>query len=431
MAASEPIPTDEAYALELDARDPLHRFRAEFYLTPGMIYMDGNSLGLLSRRAEGTLQRVLDEWKRLGISGWLNAAQPWFTYAEALGDRMAPLVGAEPGEVVAHSSTTVNMHLLLASLYRPAGRRTKLLADVLNFPSDQYAIHTQVELAGLDPAEHLVRVPSRDGRLIDEDDAIALMDDTVALALFPAVQYRSGQLLDIPRLTRAAHERGLLIGFDGCHSVGVVPHRFSEWGVDFAFWCTYKYLNSGPGGIAGLYLNKRHSGVQPRLAGWWGNNKQTQFDMAIEFDPAADAGRMQLGTVHVLSAAPLEGALEMFAEAGIAAVREKSVALTEYLIALADAALPEAATGYRVGSPRDPARRGGHVGLEHARGVQIAAALRQRGVVPDFRRPNVIRLAPIPLYTSFHDVWRVVGHLREIVDTRAYEAFAEQAAVVS
>src|SRR5581483_9228775 len=289
MASVSRVPTDLAYARDLDARDPLRRFRDEFYLQPGTIYMDGNSLGLLSRRAEGTLLRVLDEWKRLGIAGWLEAEQPWFTYAEILGARMAPLVGAEAGEVVAHASTTVNMHQLIASLYRPRGRRTKLLADELNFPSDQYAVESQVRLAGLDPAEHLVRVPSRDGRTIEEEDVIARITDEVALVVLPAVLYRSGQLLDLARLTRAAHERGALIGFDCCHSVGVVAHRLSEWGVDFAFWCTYKYLNSGPGGIAGLYLNARHGAALPRLAGWWGNNKQTQFDMSSRFDPAAGA----------------------------------------------------------------------------------------------------------------------------------------------
>ncbi len=431
MGLADSVRVDEAYAHLLDAQDPLRRFRDEFYLPPDTLYLDGNSLGLLSRRAEATLLRVVDEWKRLGIGGWLDAARPWFTYAETLGEMMAPLVGARPGEVVVHASTTVNMHQLLASFYQPAGRRTKLLADELNFPSDQYAVDSQVRLAGLDPTAHLIRVPSRDGRTIDEDDVIARLDSSVAVVVLPSVLYRSGQLLDIPRLVQAAHSQGALIGFDCCHSVGVVPHRLSEWDVDFAFWCTYKYLNSGPGGVAALYVNQRHAGVAPRLAGWWGNNKATQFDMSPRFDPAPDAGRFQLGTVHMLSAAPLEGSLELFAEAGIEAVREKSLRLTEYLMQLLDTLLPEERSGYRIGTPREPARRGGHVAVEHPAAIQINAALKQRRVVPDFRYPNVIRLAPIPLYTSFHDVWRVVMHLKEIVETGEYRAFSSQRAAVA
>src|SRR5439155_2733667 len=189
------------------------------------------------------------------------------------------------------------------------------------------------------------------------------MADDVALAVFPAVLYRSGQLLDMARLTEAAHSRGILIGFDCCHSVGVVPHQFDAWGVDFAFWCSYKYLNSGPGGTAAYYLNRRHAALRPRLAGWWGNNKATQFDMATEFDPAADAGRMQLGTVHMLSSAPLEGSLLMFEEAGIEAVRAKSLQLTDYLMRLVDALLPDGRSGYRLGTPREPERRGGRVAI--------------------------------------------------------------------
>jgi kynureninase len=423
MTVGDQVRADEGYALELDARDPLRRYRDEFYLPADIVYMDGNSLGLLSRRAEATLLRVLDEWKTLGIGGWLGAEQPWFTYGETLGNLMAPLVGARPGEVVVHSSTTVNMHQLLASFYRPRGGRTKLLADDLNFPSDQYAVDSQVRLAGLDPAQHLVRVKSRDGRFLDEDDVIAAMSDDVAVAVLPSVLYRSGQLLDLRRLTQAARARGVLIGFDCSHSVGVVPHQLSEWGVDVAFWCTYKYLNAGPGSVAGLYVSTRHGGVTPRLTGWWGNAKATQFDMSSVFDPAVGAGRMQLGTLHVLSAAPLEGALSLFAEAGIEQVRAKSLQLTEYFIGLADACLPEGRTGFRVGTPRDPERRGGHVALEHVSAIQITAALKRRGVIPDFRAPNVIRLAPIPLYTSFQEVWQVVRHLKEIVESREFEAF--------
>ncbi len=416
--------TSRDEARRRDAADPLASYRERFYTPPGAIYMDGNSLGLLSRDAERTLLRVLDEWKRLGIDGWLGADPPWYTFAEELGALMAPLVGAETDEVVVSASTTVNLHTLVATFYKPQGRRRKIIATALDFPSDIYALQSQIRLHGGDPTTDLISVPSRDGRLIEEEDIIAAMTDEVALVLLPGVYYRSGQLLDMGRLTAAAHARGIPIGIDGCHSVGLVPHAFDRWGTDFAFWCTYKYLNSGPGGTAGLYVNRKHFGTPPGLAGWWGSNKATQFDMSHVFTDAGTAGAWQIGTPPLLSTAPLHGSLLMFAEVGIENVRAASLARTDYLIALIEAmGLTEPPYGYGIGTPRDHARSGGHIAVEHAEGPRIAKALKTRGVIPDFRPPNIVRLAPIALYTSYDEIWQSVQHLKAIIDERAYEAF--------
>jgi kynureninase len=407
-----------------DAADPLGSYRARFYTPADAIYMDGNSLGLLSRDAERTLLRVLDEWKRLGIDGWLGADPPWYTFAEDLGALMAPIVGAEPDEVVVSASTTVNLHTLVATFYKPSGTRRKIIATALDFPSDIYALESQIRLRGGDPETDLISVPSRDGRLIEEEDIIAAMTEEVALVLLPGVYYRSGQLLDMERLTAEAHARGIPIGIDGCHSVGLVPHYFDRWGVDFAFWCTYKYLNSGPGGTAGLYVNRNHFGTPPGLAGWWGSNKGTQFDMSHIFTDAGSAGAWQIGTPPLLSTAPLHGSLQMFAEAGIANIRAASLARTDYLIALIEATgLTDAPYHFGIGTPRDHARRGGHVAVEHAEGPRIAKALKAKGIIPDFRPPNIVRLAPIALYTSYDEIWQTVQQLKAIIEERAYEAF--------
>jgi kynureninase len=237
------------------------------------------------------------------------------------------------------------------------------------------------------------------------------------------VLYRSGQLFDMERIARAAREQGALVGFDLAHSVGAVPHQLDDWGVDFAVWCSYKYLNAGPGAIAGLYLNERHFGVRPALPGWWGHEKATQFEMRPTFTPADGAGAFQIGTIPVLSAAPLAGSLTVFEEAGIGAVREKSLALTAYLIDLVDERLPECA----VGTPRDPPRRGGHVAVEHPAAERLSLALNDRDVVVDYRPPNVVRVCPAPLYTRFADVWHVVEAIRRVLDSgahREYEAGA-------
>ncbi len=272
-----------------------------------------------------------------------------------------------------------------------------------------------------DPDHDLVLVPSRDGRTIEEDDLIAAITGDVALVVLPSVLYRSGQALDIPRLTEAAHAQGALIGWDCAHSVGAMPHAFDEWGIDFAIWCSYKYLNAGPGAVGALYVNPKHFGTSPALAGWWGYRKDRQFEMAFEWEGAANAGAFQISTVPLLSTAALLGSLAIFEEAGIEAIRTKSLAQTDYLIALVEASgLDEEPYRYRVGTPREHPRRGGHVAIEHDEGMRISLALKARGYIVDFRPPDVVRLAPIALYTTYQELWQTVQVLREIIDTGEY-----------
>jgi kynureninase len=421
----------EGFALKLDAEDSLSVYKERFHRIPGVIYMDGNSLGLMSRDAEATLLRVLDEWRVLGIGGWSVAKIPWITYAETLGAMEAGLVGAEPDEVVVCGGTTINLHTLIATFYRPQGARNKILADELNFPSDLYALAAEIRLMGGDPDDDLILVERNESGLIEEEDVIEAMTDEVALVLMPSVYYRSGQLLDMEQLTRAAQERGTPIGFDCSHSVGVVPHHFDEWGVDFAFWCNYKYMNGGPGATGSTYVNKRHFGTMPGLAGWFGNDRSTMFDMDTRFDPAKTAAAWQIGTTTMLSTAPLEGAIRMINEAGIGRIREKSLRITAYLMFLVDEMLSDLPYGFSIGTPREPERRGGHVGVVHGDAWRVNEALKARGVVPDFRPPNIIRLAPVPLYVSYHDVWNVAQHLKAVIDNGEHEKFSKEKSIVT
>lgn len=415
-----------------DLQDPLRDLRDRFYVPPETLYMDGNSLGLMSRNAEARLGRVVEDWKRLGVRGWLEAEPPWFWYAERLGELAAGLVGASPEEVVATGSTTINIHLLVSSFFRPEGRRRKILADALNFPTDLYALRSQITLRGGDPERDLVLTQSSDGRTLDEADIEAGMGEDVALVFLPSVLFRSGQLLDMERLSRAARRRGIPIGFDCSHSVGVVEHALDAWDVDFAVWCGYKYLNGGPGAPAFLYVNRRHFGLGPALAGWFGYAKERQFELRLDFEPQPSAGGWQISSPGILGAAPLFGALELINEVGIAALARKSQALTEYLVWLVEARLTDAPFGFRLGTPRDPKRRGGHVALERDHeAYRISQALRGRGVVPDFRPPNVIRLAPVPLYTGFSDVWQLVQHIVEIVERDEYQDYDASRQVIT
>ena len=418
---------DRAAVEARDRRDPLSSFRERFYVQPGTIYLDGNSLGLLSKDAEATVLAALDQWKRSAIQGWSRGDPPWGRLDSELGRQLAPLVGAGADEVVATASITVNLHNLVATFYRPEGKRRKIIANALDFPSDIHALMGQIALRGGDPHQDLIRVASHDGRTIAEDDVIAAMTDEVALVVLPSVLYRSGQLLDMARLTAAAHERGIIIGWDCAHSAGLIPHHFDAWGVDFAVWCNYKYLNAGPGSIGALYVNRRHFGRRPGLPGWWGVALEQRFAMQHEYEPASGADAWQISTIPVLSAAPLLGSLRIIAEAGLDHIRARSLELTDYLMELIEVrGLLEAPYHYAIGTPREHVRRGGHVAVEHADAAAIMLALERRGVIPDFRPPNVIRLAPIALYTSFADVWDTVEHLKQVIDGDEHHVRIEQ-----
>lgn len=417
-----------SHALEQDRQDELASYKNEFYMPADTIYMDGNSLGLLSKRAERTLLELLNSWKTLGIDGWTEGEHPWFYLSEQVGEKMAPLVGGMQGEVIATGSTTTNLHQLVSSFYKPDGIKTKILADELNFPSDIYALKSQLRLKGYDLDEHLIRIKSPDGRYLNENDIIEAMTEEVALVVLPAVLYRSGQVLDMERLTKAANDRHIPIGFDLCHSIGAVEHSFHKWGTDFAFWCTYKHLNGGPGSVGGLFIHEKHFGKAPGLAGWFGSKKESQFEMDHSMDPAEDAGAFQIGTPHVLSLAPVIGSLEMFEEIGMAKIREKSLALTDYMLELIKQELAE--FGFTIGNPVDNTR-GGHLLLEHVEAARICKALKEDGIIPDFRTPNGIRLAPVALYNSFEDVWHTVQKLKVIMDEKRYEKFENKRGVVA
>lgn len=416
-------------AIAWDQADELASFRSEFYIKPDRIYLDGNSLGLLSKRAEQSLLDALDSWKEYGIDGWTEGPTPWFYLSEQLGERMAPLVGASPEEVIVTGSTSVNIHQVISTFYQPTGKKTKILADELNFPSDIYAMQSQLRAKGYDPEEHLVRVKSRDGRFLEEDDIIAAMTDEIALIVLPSVLYRSGQILDMKRLTEEAHKRDILIGFDCCHSVGAIPHYFDEWDVDFAIWCNYKYLNAGPGGVGALYVNRKHFHRVPGLAGWFSSSKEKQFDMEHVLTPATTAGAFQIGTPHLFSIAPLIGSLEIFAEAGIERLRKKSQKLTSYMLSLIEHELD--GMGFTIGNPVEEERRGGHVFLEHPEAARICKALKANGVIPDFRAPNGIRLAPMALYNTYEDVWKAVQILGNIMREEQYKQFENKRGVVA
>lgn len=421
--------TSREYAMKLDQKDSLKHVREEFYVSDERIYLDGNSLGLLSKRAEQAVLSLLDSWKNYAIDGWTEGKHPWFYLSEELGKQFAPLVGASPEELIATGSTTINLHQLLASFYKPDGKKTKILADELNFPSDIYAMKSQLQLHGYSPEDHLVKVKSKDGHTLRTEDIIKAMTDDIALIVLPGVLYRSGQILDIKTLTEAAHERGIPIGFDLCHSIGSIPHHLSEWNVDFAFWCTYKHLNGGPGSVAGIYVNEKHLGKEPGLAGWFSSAKDKQFDMEHDLTPAPNAGAYQIGTPHVLSLAPLIGSLEIFQEVGIEAIRNKSLALTDYLLELIQVELKE--FGFTIASPLERTSRGGHVYLTHPNAASICKALKAAGIIPDFRSPNGIRLAPVGLYSTFEEVWKTVQVLKQIMLEEQYKKYENTRGVIA
>lgn len=420
--------TGLAYARALDARDELRSFRDRFYLGAGELYFDGNSLGACSKDAEAALLHMLEVWKKDKILMWNAEDGKYFKYPQYLGSLYQDLIGADANEVTVTNSVTVNLHQTLATFYKPTAQRYKIVVDELNFPTDIHAVRSQVLLHGLDPDDAIKVVRSRDGRILEEADIMAAFADDVAVALLPSLLYRSAQLIDMAAVTRAAHDHGILIGWDLSHSIGSVPHDFRAIDPDFAVWCSYKYISAGPGANAGLFINRRHFGTRPGLAGWHGNKKETQFRLSHDHDPAEDADAWLTGTANMLSMAPLEGVLKMYREAGIQRIREKSLALTDYLIDLIEEKLTP--YGFANGTPLDHSRRGGHVALEHDEAYRICLALKEQKVIPDFREPNVIRLAPVALYVSFEDVYHLVEILAAIGRDRTYEKFSHQRSLV-
>lgn len=375
------------------------------FALPQGIYFDGNSLGPMPLASQAAIERRLRQWQHRAVNAW----DEWFGLAERLSPALARLVGAHADEVIATGGITVNLHALLATFYRPEGERRALVATELDFPSDLYAVRAWVERLG----GTLELIPSRDGHTLHPDDIAAALHPGVALAWLPTVLYRSGQALDVATITRIGRERGALVGWDAAHSIGALPHALHDDGVDVAVWCSYKYLNAGPGGPGGLFVHRRWHDRVPGLPGWWGNDKGSQFAMAPTFQKAEGAAAFQIGTPSVLALAGLEGALAIFEEVGIDEVRARSLVLTERLIARADAVLPE----LTLRTPRVAEQRGGHVVFEHPEALRLSLALRRRGITPDHRPPNLLRIAPVALYNTEDEIEALIATLRDLLDS--------------
>jgi kynureninase len=409
---------EESFALQLDADDPLRSFREKFHLPAGkdgqpLIYFAGNSLGLMPKSARKIIEQELDDWAALGVDAHLDATTPWYSYHENLRDPIGRIVGAQPVEVICMNSLTVNIHLMMATFYRPTQSRFKILMEDPAFPSDTYAIKTQIRYHGLDPKDALVLARPRDGEtIVRTEDIVTLIDknaDSLAVVLLAGVNFFTGQFFDIAAVTAAAQKRGITVGIDLAHAVGNVPLSLHDWNVDFAVWCSYKYLNSGPGAVAGAFLHERHATNTklPRLAGWFGNDPNTRFRMQLEpeFIPVPSADGWQVSNPPIFSMAPLIASLAIFDEAGgMQPLREKSQKLTGYLEFLLARA---GSDRFTVITPHDAKARGCQLSiLAHENPKELHKKLEAADVKADFREPNVIRAAPTPLYNSFHDVWR-------------------------
>jgi kynureninase len=407
-----------------DADDPLAEYRDAFAFPETdsgdeAIYLCGNSLGLQPESARDVVDRELDKWADRAVDGHFSGEQPWESFHSPLSEPMAEIVGARPDEVVLMNTLTVNLHLMMVSFYRPTPERPKILMERSAFPSDRYALVSQIEHHGFDPDEALIEIgDGRDGSLLDESELLEAIEhhgDELALVMIGGLQYYTGQALDLEPIVEAGHEVGAKVGFDLAHAVGNVELDLHDWNADFAVWCTYKYLNGGPGAIAGAFVHDRYAEdfELPRFAGWWGNDPETRFDMKPEFEPQSGAGGWQLSNAPILSLAPLEASLALFERAGMGRLREKSVELTEYMLELLDTMPSES---FEVLTPRDPERRGAQLSLRLAEGGrELFEAIRDRGVVCDYRKPSVVRVAPAPMYNSFEDVWHFCRILRDVV----------------
>jgi kynureninase len=402
------------FAAAETARDPLANFRERFHI-PKMpdgsdcIYLCGQSLGLQPKSAREYVEQELQDWARLGVDGQLHARNPWIPYHEILTAPISRLVGALPIEVVAMNSLTVNLHLMMVSFYRPTPQRHKILIEANAFPSDQYAVKSQIQYHGYDSAVSLIEVAPRPGEsAIRTEDIEKLIDaegEKIALVMLGGVNYYSGQAFDFSRITAAGHARGCVVAFDLAHAIGNLPLKLHDWNVDFAVWCSYKYLNGGPGAIAGCFVHERHARNPklPRFAGWWGHDKENRFLMKPDFHPIPGAEAWQLSNPSILSAAALRSSLDIFDQAKMERLRAKSESLTGYLEFLLD---QDRSKRFSIITPRDSAQRGAQLSLRvNENGRAICDALAKEGIICDWREPDILRVAPVPLYNTFLDVY--------------------------
>ncbi len=411
-----------------DGADPGHRHLfhvppADGGRYPESAYLAGNSLGLQPRATRTELLADLDAWSRLGVEGHLEAERPWLPYHGLLTAPAARLVGARPSETVVMNSLTVNLHLLMVSFYRPAGERTRIVIEDTAFPSDSYAVRSQARFHGLDPDTTVVRLRPRDDeenlRTEDVTAFLAAEGHTVALVLLGGVNYLTGELLDIPAITAAGRAAGAVVGWDLAHAAGNVPLSLHDWDVDFAAWCSYKYLNSGPGALAGVFVHERHHGDTglPRFEGWWSTAADTRFEMTPVSRPPASVEAWQISNPPIFAMGPVRTSLELFDAVGMPALRDRSLRLTGYLERLLDEVTAD--RPLTVVTPRDPARRGCQLSVRIGTGNanELTKRLRhEHGVIADAREPDIVRFAPVPLYSTYHDCWRVADALAATVE---------------
>ena len=412
----------EAYAAASDLADPIREYRNRFNFpnfSDGreLIYFTGNSLGLQPKTAREYIDQELDDWARFAVEGHIRARHPWLPYHEFVTEPMARVIGARPIETIVMNSLTVNLHLMLVSFYRPEGRRKKIAIEKGAFPSDQYAVKSQLRFHGVEPEEGLIELSPRDCestlRTEDRVETIGKNGDEVALVLLGGVNYYTGQAFDLPAITEAGHKAGAIVGFDLAHAAGNLQLHLHDWDVDFAVWCSYKYLNAGPGGIAGAFVHERHANSfdLPRFVGWWGHNKRTRFLMGPEFDPLPGAEGWQLSNPPIFQLAALRASLEIFDDAGMSNLRAKSEALTGYLVYLLNQIDDDRIS---IITPRDPAHRGCQLSIRVKDSDKLLFdAITDRGVIADWREPDVIRVAPTPLYNSYTEVFRFSTILEE------------------
>jgi kynureninase len=407
-----------AFAQQKDQQDPLRKYRSQFFFpnfhSDEVVYFTGNSLGLQPKSTKEYIHQELDDWAKWGVEGHFHAKNPWFSYHEILTPKIAKVVGAKDIEVVVTHSLTTNLHLLMVSFYRPDEKRYKILCEGKAFPSDQYALESQAKFHGYDPDDAIVEVFPRDGEhTLREEDIIAKINeisDELALVMIGGVNYYTGQRLDMERITKAGHEAGAIVGWDLAHAAGNVELELHDWGVDFAAWCSYKYLNSSPGGVSGIFVHERHANNDqlPRFAGWWGHDKEARFQMKPGFIPVEGADGWQLSNAPVLGMAAHNASLDIFEEVGMEAVFKKRDDLTAYLeFVIQEVSASSEKADFEIITPVELKRRGAQLSiLAHGQGKVLFDNMAEAGVVADWREPNVIRIAPAPLYNSYEDVFR-------------------------
>jgi len=418
----EEYQNSHSYAEKMDEKDPLASFRSEYHLPvqkdgTAYIYMCGNSLGLQPKSTQADIQQELKDWKNLGVEGHFHAKNPWMPYHEFLTEAMAEVVGAKPIETVVMNSLSVNLHLMMVSFYRPSGSRNKVIIEADAFPSDKYAVESQIRFHGLNPENCLIELKAREGevclRMEDIEEAIITAGEELALVMLGNTNYYTGQFFDMKHITELGHKVGAFVGFDCAHGAGNVPLNLHDSGCDFAVWCSYKYLNSGPGSLGGAFVHERHAhdASMPRFEGWWGHNKETRFKMRDAFEPIPGVEAWQLSNPPILSMAAVWSSLKLFNKAGMDSLRKKSILLTGYLEYLLSTLGKDT---INIITPHDPDQRGAQLSI-HVKNADknLFDYITENGVIADWREPDVIRVAPTPMYNSFEDAFRFYEVLRD------------------